>query len=404
MPRLTSKPLDQKLVDAARPPSTGVTILRDHEQRGLNLRIWPSGKKSWSLEYRSPVSGANSRLTLPAGSLVEARRLAKIHRATLALGKDPLIEAKQELQARRDSHTKAVSVTAAYDLYAQHLLSTASKPKSRRQRLARLKRALSGFTDRKVGTVTRGDLVLRLDEVQTRSGGVARNRAQAELRSFLRWLHARGLIETNPLDRVRMAVKEVPRERVLSDAELKDLVKATSDRSVFSDVVKVLLHTALRRTEAASLQAGDLDFEQKTITVRAEVAKTNRTRTIPMCVAITGILRDRYFGLDHDQYVFGDGSGFARPLSGFSRGVEKLRKALVVGTVGWDRWTLHDIRRTVATRMHEAGGDALVIEDLLGHVSGVRRGVAGVYNRARTLERQRQALETWSATLQVIAT
>ena len=34
-------------------------------------------------------------------------------------------------------------------------------------------------------------------------------------------------------------------------------------------------------------------------------------------------------------------------------------------------WTLHDIRRTVATRLYEAGIDVLTVEDLLGHTTGV---------------------------------
>ena len=60
---------------------------------------------------------------------------------------------------------------------------------------------------------------------------------------------------------------------------------------------------------------------------------------------------------------------------------------------------MHDIRRTVATRLYEAGTDALTVEDLLGHTTGARRGVAGTYNRAETLERQRAALRAWAAKL-----
>ncbi len=37
-------------------------------------------------------------------------------------------------------------------------------------------------------------------------------------------------------------------------------------------------------------------------------------------------------------------------------------------------WTLHDIRRTVATRLYEVGTDVLTVEDLLGHTTGVRAG------------------------------
>jgi hypothetical protein len=59
---------------------------------------------------------------------------------------------------------------------------------------------------------------------------------------------------------------------------------------------------------------------------------------------------------------------------------------------------------TVATRLHQSGVDALVIEDLLGHLTGVRGGIAGVYNAATTLDRQRRALTGWSATLAAFET
>ena len=67
-----------------------------------------------------------------------------------------------------------------------------------------------------------------------------------------------------------------------------------------------------------------------------------------------------------------------------------------------ERWTLHDIRRSVATRL-QAGTDPLTIEDLLGHMTGVRAGMAGVYNRAETLERQRPALRSWAIKLAALA-
>jgi integrase len=216
------------------------------------------------------------------------------------------------------------------------------------------------------------------------------------MRHFLGWCRDREIAPTIVLDRVRRGVKEVARERVLSDAEVTTVLAATGDGSAYCDIVRTLLHTAMRRDEAASLQPRDLDFDAKTITIRAEVAKTRQARVIPMDDAIAGVLRERARGLEREGYVFGDGSNFGRPFSGFSKRFASLSKSMPEGT---ERWTLHDLRRTVATRLHEAGTDALVVEDLLGHLSGVRSGVAGIYNRAGTLERQREALKAWSAKL-----
>ena len=59
-------------------------------------------------------------------------------------------------------------------------------------------------------------------------------------------------------------------------------------------------------------------------------------------------------------------------------------------------WRLHDIRRTVATRMGDIGVQPHVIEATLNHHSGHRRGVAGVYNRSVYEREVRAALALWA--------
>jgi integrase len=57
-------------------------------------------------------------------------------------------------------------------------------------------------------------------------------------------------------------------------------------------------------------------------------------------------------------------------------------------------WTLHDFRRTAATRMADLGVPPHVIEEVLNHRSGHRSSVAGIYNRSR-YEREAAAVATW---------
>jgi hypothetical protein len=66
-------------------------------------------------------------------------------------------------------------------------------------------------------SLTRGDFIKRLDQIQAEAGDVSRNRAQSELRHFLGWCRDRDIIQTIALDRVRRGVRERPRDRVLTD-------------------------------------------------------------------------------------------------------------------------------------------------------------------------------------------
>jgi integrase len=344
------------------------------------------------------VTLKNVRLGVAARSLFEARAVAKSHRAAVAAGRDPALEAKADLSARQEAHARLISVADALARYEGAVVERTAKLASRRKRIRVLRRAVEPFLPRAVASLRRAELIGRLDEVQATSGGVSRNRAQSEIRHFLGWCWDRDLVPSIVIDRVRQAVREQARERVLNDAELSAVLAATADRSAYADLVRTLLHTGMRRAEAASLQPRDLDFEARTITVRGEISKTRRSRVIPMEDPIASMLHKRARGLPRDGHVFGDGTGFKAPFSGFSKRFAALSSAMPKET---ERWTLHDIRRTVATRLHEAGADALAVEDLFGHLGGIRSGVAGVYNRAQTLFSQRAALKAWAAKLSI---
>lgn len=59
------------------------------------------------------------------------------------------------------------------------------------------------------------------------------------------------------------------------------------------------------------------------------------------------------------------------------------------------RWTLHDIRRTVASGMARLGINLPTIEKVLNHVSGSFGGIVAVYQRHTFAPEKRDALEWW---------
>ena len=393
------KPLTQKIVDTTPTPKTGFKELRE---RGLVLRISATGARSWSFEFRSPLTKKNARISFPATSLADARAIVHRHRVAIAEGKDPSVEKKEAIVAERTEYARQTSVRASLDAYEPGFLADAPlKQASRADRMQRLRRVLTPLMDRAVASIPQREMIALLDDVRTNSGPIASNRAHAEIRAWLGWAKLREHAPENVLDRVPKQVSEKSRERarVLTDAELAAMMSATADRSTFSDFMRVLLHTACRRDEGASMQPRWLDFEERTITIPATVSKTGRARVIPMAKAIVAMLAMRVEGLAPDAYIFGEGSGFRAPLQGWDKQTTKVRAVMPAG----DRWTLHDIRRTVATRMHKAKVHPLVVEDLLGHLTGVRKGVAGVYNAAETIDDQRLALEDWAAQLAALS-
>ena len=60
-------------------------------------------------------------------------------------------------------------------------------------------------------------------------------------------------------------------------------------------------------------------------------------------------------------------------------------------------WSVHDIRRSVATGLQRLGVRLEVTEAVLNHVSGSRGGIAGVYQRHDWAAEKRAALDAWAS-------
>jgi len=69
-----------------------------------------------------------------------------------------------------------------------------------------------------------------------------------------------------------------------------------------------------------------------------------------------------------------------------------MNQAMGSITFGIAPFTIHDLRRTGATLLHEKGFAADVVEKALNHTVG---GVRGVYNRAEYQEQRRKMLQFW---------
>jgi integrase len=77
-----------------------------------------------------------------------------------------------------------------------------------------------------------------------------------------------------------------------------------------------------------------------------------------------------------------------------------MNHALKGVTFNIDAFTIHDMRRTASTRLHEAGYGSDVIEKALNHTIG---GVRGVYNKAEYAQQRREMLQSWSDYVALLA-
>jgi integrase len=159
----------------------------------------------------------------------------------------------------------------------------------------------------------------------------------------------------------------------------------------FGRVVRLCVLLGARRSEIGGIawsELRDLDGPQpywELPAARSKNRKAHRLALLPMVLAIIRAVphlvgRDKLFG--------------SHAAEGFSAWA-KAKRALDA-RVGVGDWTLHDIRRSCATRMADLGVQPHIIEQVLNHQSGHKAGPAGIYNRSSYEREVKAALALWS--------
>jgi integrase len=234
--------------------------------------------------------------------------------------------------------------------------------------------------------IDRRTIALRLAEIETDSGPVARNRVRSSLSAFFSWCVKEGLIEGNPVTGTAKADEGGSRERVLTEAELRSILRACNGGD-YGDIIRLLLLTAQRRDEIGWLRWKEIDWDRGLIVLAPERTKNRRLHELPMSPQVRSLLEAR--PRNGRQLVFGVGKG---GFSGWSDA-----KAVLDERSGVKGWRTHDLRRTAATMMADKLGVLPhIVEAILNHQSGHKGGIAGVYNRARYLGEMRSALDRWA--------
>ncbi len=94
----------------------------------------------------------------------------------------------------------------------------------------------------------------------------------------------------------------------------------------------------------------------------------------------------------------------AAAISGYSKWKSKLDADMRKAGHEIAPWRLHDLRRTLATGLQKLGVRLEVTEAVLGHISGSRAGIVGIYQRHDWAVEKRMALDAWAAHVQAVIT
>lgn len=230
------------------------------------------------------------------------------------------------------------------------------------------------FGKRPIKSLTHSDVeqykLMRLDTPTKRGqrqiAGV--HRELEILRALFRFAIREGYLMRSPFemgDPLISHADEVRRERVLTHEEEHSLLSACLTRDANGRQRRVhlrpfliaALDTGCRRGELFKLQWSDVDFAERTLTIRAENAKTARPRIIGMTPRLYDELSTLWQGssLDaHDQ------------IFGLSYTIKTGWKS-ICNEAGIEGLRFHDLRHTAITRMVQTRQPSAVIMKVSGH-------------------------------------
>jgi integrase len=354
---LTKRQIDALRYDPAGPPAQ---IIWDSEIIGLGVRCFPSGVRSFVLNYRTE-GGRKRRITLGsygAMTLKQARDAANNELHAARNGDDP---AERKRQARIEE-MRGITFKAFAPIYVENARTRGNpgrkkglRPKKTwREDEKRLERhVLPAWGKRKLTDITTAD-VRRLHA--SIAAPYEANRVLALVSIMFRAAIAMGHLpdgHPNPARDVDMN-EEQSRDRFVTEAEMPRLMKAIAEEEDphLRGAFLMYLLTGMRRAELCRLKWSDIDFDARTL--RLGMTKNGRPHILPLSDAAIGLLGEmpRLLG---NPYVVASPKihGQAWHVDQITKRWGSVRKRAKLGDV-----RLHDLRRTVGSWMADPKGGA----------------------------------------------
>jgi integrase len=401
--------INKSTVDGAHPRAKD-WLLWDDKLPGFGLKVTPSGSKVFVFQYRIGGRGAKvrrytlgkfGRLT-PDAARRDAEELARL----IAKGIDP--QAQKATRARQ-------AIDLAFKPYSARFVAECLKVKWKSSHAAaeahlRLY-AIPKLGNKPLPDINRDDIKAVLKPLKGKSATASY--LFAVLRRLFRWAISEGDLIVSPLDGMEPPPVPESRDRVLADAELALVWRASESLGYpFGPFIHLLIVTGARRDEVADLDWAELSRENRIWSLPAARAKNTTAASSPLSALAVAELdalalrAGKLSGWPRKGLVFSTTGNTG--ISGFSRAKSRLDKrvsalaAHEADPVITADWRLHDLRRTLATGMQRLGVRFEVTEAILNHVSGSRSGVAGIYQRHDWGPEKVTALQAWSDHIKAI--
>lgn len=379
--------------------------------RGLQLRVAPSGCKTWLFRYKFHKKPCRIRIgRFPTVRLADARIRAAGFRALLSEGIDPKAAqaqyrrpgARGALNNKRKPESETETSLAlepnSVDFLVEEFKEKFLKPnRANPNDVIRIFNhdVLPYWSGRDARTIKPREVIQLLDRVVARGSKVMANRVASALRQlFLFGVH-RAIIDWSPVQLLmKPGGREKPRRRIFSERELEAFLlhgsRAARTRTL-GHILRILLLTAVRRGELCKARWADVDFVRGTWDIPEQASKSRIPLKVPLTDSAAAEFRAlRELAGNSDYVLPRPGGNGPIPAHQVTRRIARCQRRFQ--EIAIEKFIGHDLRRTCRTYLSRLGVDQLIAERVLNHQ---RRGIEGVYDLYEFLPQKRQALEAW---------
>ena len=351
---------------------------------GFSLRVYPTGRKVFSVKYRY---GLKQR-RLPLGVYP---RLSLSHAREKAIEALRLVDDGIDPAARR--RQLGMRVEDICQEYIRHVRLRNRTAKEAERILQREFVSLHGQRD--IRGIRRSDILEMMDAAIERGAAYQANRILSNVRVLFNYCIQRGIVETSPVMGIKPPTREQARDRILNDNEIRAVLRACANEPYpYRQFIPLSLATAQRRGEISGLRWSAVDLDAKIWIIPAELSKNGKPHIVPLSDFALRLLREipRFPGCD---WVFT--TTRRGPIRGFSKALRHIHEVSNTSA-----WRFHDLRRTAASGMARLAVLPHVVEKVLNHVSGIISGISAIYNLYGYNPERQEALEKWGHRLEVI--
>ena len=218
------------------------------------------------------------------------------------------------------------------------------------------------------------------------------NRIRALIHKMFNFGIAHEVVEFNSCAQLERPGKEVARDRVLTDSEIRCFwsVLDGEPRDIAA-AFRLRLITAQRGGEVHGMRWEDVALHDRWWTIPSSSAKNGLAHRVPLSDMAMEVLVSLRAGRSDGNAP----SGYV--LAAAARNPDRRTRTL--SRLGLADFRGRDLRRTAASRMASAGCSRLVIAKVLNHAEP---GVTAVYDRHTYDAEKRTALQAWAGTLRAL--